>query len=327
MHKILKFLVFLLIFSSFVFSGEKIVVGVELEPDRINPLYDEDHDPTLQLVFSGLTNHDEHNKIIPELAKEWKVSEDGLEYTFILRDDVFWHDGVKFGVDDVIFTIKSAMDKKLNAPAISNYENVKSVEKLNENSLKVTLKEPFPPFLDALSFGMIPKHILENKDISKDKFNSNPVGTGPYKVSKWKKGEFIEFVANNNFYKNTPKIKNVFLKIIPDAKTRFLQLKSGDIDVAMIDSSFVNLLQNDEKIKILRFKSADYRALMFNFKNEIFKDQNVRIALNYFINKDEIVKNVLHDYGFKINNPLALFKFAKNSKFVYEYNPKKAMKF
>ncbi len=323
MHKILKFLVFLLIFSSFVFSGEKIVVGVELEPDRINPLYDEDHDPTLQLVFSGLTNHDEHNKIIPELAKEWKVSEDGLEYTFILRDDVFWHDGVKFGVDDVIFTIKSAMDKKLNAPAISNYENVKSVEKLNENSLKVTLKEPFPPFLDALSFGMIPKHILENKDISKDKFNSNPVGTGPYKVSKWKKGEFIEFVANNNFYKNTPKIKNVFLKIIPDAKTRFLQLKSGDIDVAMIDSSFVNLLQNDEKIKILRFKSADYRALMFNFKNEIFKDQNVRIALNYFINKDEIVKNVLHDYGFKINNPLALFKFAKNSKFVYEYNPKK----
>ena len=163
------------------------MVAIEEQTPRINPLYDEDHDPTLSLVFSGLTSHDENSNVVPELAKSWQVSDDGLEYVFELRDDAFWHDGVKFSAKDVKFTIEAAQDKKLNAPAISNYEVVKSVEILGDYKVKITLSEPFPPFLDALSFGVLPEHILKGKDIATDKFNDAPIGTGAYKLVKWKK--------------------------------------------------------------------------------------------------------------------------------------------
>jgi len=84
-----------LLFSAFAYANENaVVVAIEEQTPRINPLYDEDHDPTLSLVFSGLTSHDENSHVVPELAKSWQVSDDGLEYVFELRDDAFWHDGL-----------------------------------------------------------------------------------------------------------------------------------------------------------------------------------------------------------------------------------------
>ena len=90
-------LAFFLLFGVCLYANDsKVVVAIEEQTPRINPLYDEDHDPTLSLVFSGLTSHDENSVLVPELAKSWQVSDDGLEYVFELRDDAFWHDGVKF---------------------------------------------------------------------------------------------------------------------------------------------------------------------------------------------------------------------------------------
>ena len=313
-----------LLFSAFAYANENaVVVAIEEQTPRINPLYDEDHDPTLSLVFSGLTSHDENSHVVPELAKSWQVSDDGLEYIFELRDDAFWHDGVKFSAKDVKFTIEAAQDKKLNAPAISNYEVVKSVEILGDYKVKITLKEPFPPFLDALSFGVLPEHILKGKDIATDKFNDAPIGTGAYKLVKWKKDESLEFVANDKFYKGEPKIKRLFLKIVGDENLRLIGLKSGEIDVALISPTGVNFIKDDKKLSLLKFKSADYRALMFNFNDPIFQDKNVRIALNYAVNKDEIVKKLFHGYASVANNPIEK-SFANDSEFKFSYDPQKA---
>ena len=305
-----------LLFSIFAYANENaVVVAIEEQTPRINPLYDEDHDPTLSLVFSGLTSHDENSHVVPELAKSWQVSDDGLEYIFELRDDAFWHDGVKFSAKDVKFTIEAAQDKKLNAPAISNYEVVKNVEILGEYKVKITLSEPFPPFLDALSFGVLPEHILKGKDIATDKFNDAPIGTGAYKLVKWKKDESLEFVANEKFYKGEPKIKRLFLKIVGDENLRLVGLKSGEIDVALISPTGVNFIKDDKKLSLLKFKSADYRALMFNFNDPLFQDKNVRIALNYAVNKDEIVKNLFHGYASVANNPIEK-SFANDEEFL-----------
>ena len=313
-----------LLFSACAYANENaVVVAIEEQTPRINPLYDEDHDPTLSLVFSGLTGHDENSNVVPELAKSWQVSDDGLEYVFELRDDAFWHDGVKFSAKDVKFTIEAAQDKKLNAPAISNYEVVKSVEILGDYKVKITLKEPFPPFLDALSFGVLPEHILKGKDIATDKFNDAPIGTGAYKLVKWKKDESLEFVANDKFYKGEPKIKRLFLKIVGDENLRLVGLKSGEIDVALISPTGVNFIKDDKKLSLLKFKSADYRALMFNFNDPLFQDKNVRIALNYAVNKDEIVKKLFHGYASVANNPIEK-SFANDSEFKFSYDPQKA---
>lgn len=316
------FLILSFIFNFALANAKKdtLIVGIENESSRLNPLYDEDHDPTLSLLFSGLTKHDENTKVTPDLAKSWEISGDGLTYIFTLRDDVLWHDGVKFTAQDVKFTIESAKDKKLNAPALVNYEMVKDVEILDDYKVKITLDTPFPPFLDALSFGVLPKHLLDGKDIDSDKFNENPVGTGPYKFVNWKKGENIEFVANEKYYKGTPNIKKVFLKLVGDANVRLMQLKSGELDAALIDFSGVNLAKKSKNLNILKFKSADYRALMFNFNHEILKDKDIRIALNYFINKEKIVKTLLHEQGSVANNPIE--NFIKSDK-VYEFDPKK----
>ncbi|AKT90321.1 dipeptide/oligopeptide/nickel ABC transporter, periplasmic substrate-binding protein [Campylobacter ureolyticus RIGS 9880] len=320
MKHIFKLFLLISFVLNFALAKDVLVVGIENESSRLNPLYDEDHDPALSLLFSGLTRHDENTKVTPDLAKSWEVSKDGLTYIFDLRDDAYWHDGVKFTAQDVKFTIESAKDKKLNAPAISNYEMVKDVEILGDYKIKVTLDTPFPPFLDALSFGILPKHLLEGKDIATYQFNDNPIGTGPYKFVNWKKGESIEFVANDKFYKGTPKIKKVFLKVVPDANVRLMQLKSGELDAGLIDFSGVEMAKNSKNLNILKFKSADYRALMFNYNNEVLKDRDVRVALNYFIDKNDMVKTLLHTHGSVANNPIQ--NYIQSDK-VYEFNPKK----
>lgn len=329
MKNFFKILILSLLFLSTAFGAkipqDTIIVGIEAETPRINPLYDEDHDPTLSLVFSGLTNHDENSNLVPELATSWKVSEDGKVYEFVLREDVLWHDGVKFSPEDVKFTIEAAKDEKLNAPAISNYEMVKSVEVTGPNSVKITLSEPFPPFLDTLSFGMLPKHILEGKDINSDEFNNKPVGTGAYKVTEWKKGEYIKFVANDKFYKGAPKTKNIFLKVLADANIRLLQLKSGEIDAALIDPSGVKSVEKSKTLKVLRFASADYRALMFNMNDELFKDKNVRKAINYAVDKSSFVNVLLHGYGFEAHNPIQTsWANSDDKELMFKYDPKKA---
>ncbi|WP_205569844.1 ABC transporter substrate-binding protein, partial [Klebsiella pneumoniae] len=129
-------------------------------------------------------------------------------------------------------------------------------------------------------------------------------GTGPYKFIKWKKGEYVEFKANENFYLAKVKTSRIIIKHIFDPSIASVELKNGKIDAALIDVSLLNIFKNDDQFKILREKSADYRALMFNLDNEFLKDVKIRQALNYAVYKQSIVKNLLHDYGFVANHPL-----------------------
>ncbi|WP_120946292.1 ABC transporter substrate-binding protein [Helicobacter labacensis] len=303
---------------------DTIVVGIENETARINPLFDEDHDSALDFVFSGLTRFSPDMKIEPDLAKSWTVSKDGLVWVFNLRQDVSWHDGQKFSAQDVKFTIEQALNEKLNAPARASFEEVKSVEVLSPYQLKITLKSPFPPLLDALSIGVLPKHLLEGKDLNTDAYNQHPIGTGPFKFAKWQKGSYISFVANEHFYRGSPKAKKVILKIVPDYNVRTYEIKNGSLDVALVEPNLVRALERDPHIKIMDMKSADYRALMFNFHNDLLKSLAVRQAINYAINRELIAHKILHGYGFAANNPIqASWANDKNAK-SYPYNPQKA---
>lgn len=304
---------------------DTLIIAEENEIDRINPAFSEDHDAAISLVFSGLTRFDDNMNLQPDLAKSWSISKDGLSYEFILRDDVLWHDGVKFSADDVKFSIESFKNPKNNSSVYVNFEDVKNVEVLSNNKVKITLIKPYPAFLDALSVGMLPKHLLENKDLNTDLFNQNPIGTGPYKFVKWKKGEYILFNANENFYLQKVQTPKLILKHIMDPSVASVELKNKKIDAALIDVSLLESFKKDKDFNILREKSADYRALMFNLNNEFLKSKNVRIALNYAVDKASIVKNVLHGYGFVANHPLEnSWASPKNFK-TYEYNPQKAM--
>ena len=164
-----------------LWAKDMLIIGVENEAVKINPAYSEDHDAVIGLIFSGLVRFDENMKVQPDLAKSWSISQDGLVYEFELRDDVLWHDGVKFSAKDVKFSLEAFKNPKNNAEIYVNFKDIKSVEILNDYKVKITLSKPFVAFLDSLSAGILPAHLFEKENLNTSKFNQNPVGTGAFK--------------------------------------------------------------------------------------------------------------------------------------------------
>lgn len=149
--------------------------------------------------------------------------------------------------DDVKFSLEAFKNPKNNSSVYVNFEDIKSVEILNPSHVKITLFKPYPAFLDALSIGMLPKHLLENENLNTSSFNQNPIGTGPYKFVKWKKGEYVEFKANEHFYLDKVKTPRLIIKHIFDPSVASVELKNGKIDAALIDVSLLNIFKKDEK--------------------------------------------------------------------------------
>lgn len=303
---------------------DAIVIAVENQNDRLNPLFSEDHDEAIGLIFSGLTRFDEDMKLQGDLAKSWSVSKDGLTYNFELRRDVLWHDGMKFSAKDVAFTLESLQDSKINSPLQANFEAIKDIKIIDDFHITITLKTPFPPFLDALSVGILPFHLLERENLNTTTFNQKPIGTGAFKFSGWKKGQYISLVANENYHLGKVQSPKLILKHISDPNISALELKNGSVDVALVGFEMVSHFSADKNFSVLIEKSADYRALMYNFNNPLFKSKEFRQALNYAVDREMIVQKLLHSLGSVAHHPLQnSWANPKNIDRI-EYNPKKA---
>jgi peptide/nickel transport system substrate-binding protein len=303
---------------------KSIVLGIENESEKLNPLFNDEHDDAVFLIFSGLVRFNEKNEAVPDLAKSWDVSPDKLTYTFYLRNDVKWHDGKPFTAEDVKFTIEQILNPKNNAEIKFKFEEIESVEVVDPYQVKIKVKAPFPPLVDVMATGMIPKHLLEGKDINNDAFNQSPVGTGPYKLGEWKKGQYMTLVANKEFYRGAPKNEKAILKFIPNQSVRAVQLETGEIDVALIDPAQMERIGKVADLKTYRMTTADYRVMMYNMKSPLWQDVRVRQALNYAVNRDAMVKGVLLGWGKPAYGPLQL-NWANNPNVTkYDYNPEKA---
>ena len=131
---------------------------------RINPALDE-HGEINILIFDGLTAHDADNAVVPALAERWEYNEDTYTYTIYLRQDVKWHDGESFTAEDVKFTIEAIMDPANESENASNYEDVKAIDVIDDYTVAFTLAEPNVAFLQYMSIGMLPAHLLEGQDM------------------------------------------------------------------------------------------------------------------------------------------------------------------
>ena len=163
----------------------------------INPaLYE--HGEINSLIFSGLTAHDADNKVVPALAESWEYDEDSYTYTFHLRKDVKWHDGEPFTANDVVFTLTEILDAENQSEIASNYEDIISMVALDDYTFVLGLKAPNVAMLDYLTVGILPRHLLEGKNLITDEFNQKPVGTGPYKLTNWDVGQSITLEKNED---------------------------------------------------------------------------------------------------------------------------------
>lgn len=308
-----------------------ITVGFGADAKRLLPLLASDSasGEISGLIFNGLTKYDKDIKIIGDLAESWEVKRNGLEIIFHLRKNVRWHDGVEFTADDVVFTYKTVTDPKVPTPYGSNYGPVEKVEAVDKYTVRVTYKEPYAPALESWGMGIIPKHILEGKDITSEEFNRKPIGTGPYRLKEWVTGQKIVLEAFDDYFEGRPNINRYIARIIPDQATTFLELKFGGIDYMALTPPQYKLQTDTPLFKRyfqrFRFPAFGYTYLGYNLQDQRFADKRVRLALSHAINKKDIIDGVLLGYGTPCTGPFPPESWAYNPEVKdIEYNPEKA---
>lgn len=291
---------------------------------RINPAMDE-HGEINILLFNGLTAHDGDNQVVPGLAKSWEFDEAACTYTFYLEEDVTWHDGEAFTADDVKFTIEAIMDPENGSENAPNYEDVEEITVIDEHTISFKLSAPNVAFLDYMTMAVLPKHLLEGEDMQTSDFFRNPVGTGPYKLASWDEGQAITLTKNESYFKGEPNIDTIIFKIVTDDNAKALQLKSGELDLALLTPKDAAAFADDANYTCYDMKTSDYRGILFNFWNEYWQNnRDIIPAVCYGIDREAIVEAVLLGQGMTAYGPLQRNIYNNEDVEHYDYNPEKA---
>ena len=305
-------------------SGSTLVYGSG-DYTAINPaLYE--HGEINLLLFAGLTAHGASNEVIPDVAEKWEFDESTNTYTFHLRDDVYFHDGVQLTAADAKFTLEAIMDPANASENASNYEDILSVEAPDDFTLKIQLSAPNVAMLDYLTMGILPAHLLEGKDLATDAFNQNPVGAGPYCLAEWDAGQSITLKRNEQYHRGAPKIETIIFKIVEDSQARALQLQSGELNLAQVTPEDAQNFRDSEQYTVYDMQTADYRGILYNFNSEFFgKHPELPAILSYAVDRQAIVDAVLQGSGQAAYSPLQKGEFNNPDMEKYEYAPEKAM--
>ncbi|GAQ94106.1 peptide/nickel transport system substrate-binding protein [Thermodesulfovibrio aggregans] len=291
------FSLFVLVFiscSSTSRTYEGIVIALDSEPKRINPLFLTDLNSHMvsNIIFKGLIRINEKGIAEPELAESWEIKNNGLEIVFHLKENIYWHDGEKFKAEDVVFTYELFNSPQVASPRRGVLGPVKEIKVINPLTLAVIYKEPYGSAIESWSIGILPSHI--GKKVLEPSFDNEPIGTGAFRIEKWQKGQFIFLISFDKFYGRKPATGKIILKFIPDPTTRYLELKSGKIDVAELPS----YMKTDElSSQFNRYKADSFRytCLGFNLKKHPFIDEKFRKAVAYSIDKEELINSVLKE--------------------------------
>ncbi|MCD6550247.1 peptidoglycan-binding protein [bacterium] len=318
-------------------EGGFFIEGIVGQPALINPIYaplnDVDRD-LVEILFPSLMKYNQEGKIVKDLAKDLEIKENGKIYEFSIKDNVFWSDGEKVTVDDIIFTVKTVQNSDYRSPLRAEWLGI-DVEKISEYKLRFKLQKASPVFLEATTLKILPKHIWQN--ISPEKFpldtlhNLQPVGSGPYKVESIKKDPKTGFIESITLKKDenylTPSyIPEIQFKFFKTEKELLQAAKRGEIDSFSL-SNFENIKEVPRIFSLHSYISPRYFAVFFNpQKAKILEDQNIRKALNLATDKEAIIEEVLSGYGKKIDSPLMpeIYEFATPS-VTYNFDLKKAI--
>lgn len=207
-----------------------------------------------------------------------------------------WHDGKEFTAGDVKFTCEKILDPEVASPLKPYFEFVERIDVVDDHTLRIQLSKPYAPFLERLVVGIIPRHLLEGKDIKIAEFNQHPVGTGPFKFGEWKKGERLVMEANPDYFLGKPEIDRVVVYFIPDENTRLLQLTKGEVDVALLPPKLAAKAQS-QNIQVVTVPTGEWCGIGLPYENPLFRDRNLRQALAYAIDKQAIIDKILEDKG------------------------------
>jgi len=318
-------------------AGGTLVVGRGTDANSLDPAEATSFEAIkcADWSFDGLVRFDGNShKIVPALAESWKVSEDGLVWTFNLRKGVKFHDGTPVNADAVVFSFERQRDKsnpywdKRFARWSAKFGAIKLTEKVDDYTVNVHLKAPAPALLVNLTLYI--GHIVSPTAVQKDKdgFRQNPVGTGYFKFVKWVKDDYIEYEANKDYWDGPPKVDRLIVKIIPDNEVRLLALKKGEIHFAYgIPYPHFGEIDKSKDMKLYSTTTLGISYLAMNVEKKPFDNLKVRQAVNHAINKNRLFKTVFYGYGGVAKQTIPPSWWGHNADVPQtEYNPEKAKK-
>ncbi|MDR6967959.1 peptide/nickel transport system substrate-binding protein [Flavobacterium arsenatis] len=302
-------------------------------------------------LFNGLVQLDDSLNVKPDLAKSWKISEDGTTYTFILRNDVYFHKSVYFGKDstrtananDFEYSFNRLLDEKIASPGRWILQNVEKFSALNDTVFEIKLIKPFPAFLGLLTMkyaSVVPKEVVEAKE---NDFRSSPIGTGPFQFKLWE--ENVKLVLRKNplyFEKDEdgnqlPYLEAVAITFLPDKQSGFLQFVQGKLDfISGLDPSYKDEIltqkgdlqekyKNDVNLITGPYLNTEYLGFRMDGNDKTVQDKRIRQAMNYGFDRAKMIMYLRNGMGTPatsgmIPNGLPSFNNFKG----YDYDVEKA---
>ncbi|GAB7562893.1 peptide-binding protein [Methylobacillus methanolivorans] len=285
-----------------------------------------------QNIFSSLLRYDKNLEFEGELAESWNISADQKVITFKLKPNLKWADGKPLTSADILFTWKLITDDKTRTPYASDYKLVIKAEIPDARTFRVSYAEPYAPAVNSWAgLDILPKHLLEGKDINNTAFARNPVGSHYYQLEKWRPGEQISLVRNPLSTQGQPRIDRLVSRFIPDEASQFLELMANNIDtMGLSPVQYARIFparpELQKKFSLYKELGNSYTYLGFNLKHKPFDDIRVRKAINYAIDKQELIDGVLLGMGEPVASPYKPgTRWSNPNLKPYAYDPAKAL--
>ena len=287
--------------------------GVAGNPQYINPLLCHTHEidrDLCSLLFRGLTRLDQQGRVVPDLAERW-TAPDGLVYTFTLRENQFWHDGKPVTIDDLLFTIE--MMQNPDSPILPDLAELwrsVTVEPVDEHTVRLLLDEPFAPFLDFTTIGLLPKHIWQDvppSELLTSPLNLRPVGNGPMQATLTS-AQFIRLEHNPYSSEDIPMVSALEFHFYPDYPSIYAAYTEGELDgVSQVMQSDISLAQARTDMQLFSAPLSTYVGVVFNLQNPdvpFLQDAIVRRALYHALDREQLLHDVVGGHGVLASSPI-----------------------
>lgn len=322
--------------------GGTYVEGIVGTPRYLNPLlvgaHNEAERDVCTLLFSGLTRLNARGEIVGDLARSWEISPDGLRYTFRIRPNARWHDGIPVTADDVLFTVGLLKDPEFPGPpeaAVEVWRTVE-VEKVDSRTVRFVLPQPYAPFLDVTTIGIVPAHLLKGiraTELTETEFNLKPIGSGPFRLTEveFENGAITGILLEPfpDYYLEAPYLGHVQLRFYPDQQAVLDAYASEETEgIAHLQATDLQRLPLLPGLNLFSAQLAEYGVVFVNMRRAdlpFFKESEVRQALLYALDRQLIIDEALEGQAVVAHSPLVPGTWAYDDMLPhYTYNPTRA---
>lgn len=322
-------------------KGGTFIFGRGGDSVGLDPALEEDGESfkVCDNIYDTLVQYkDGSTDLEPGLAEKWESSEDGLTWTFFLRKGVKFHDGTPFDADAVLFSLNRQHDKTHPFHNVSGSyvywvatglaEIVDKITAIDDFTIQITLKTAYAPFIYTIA--ITPFSIVSPTAVKEygDAYFNNPVGTGPFKFSRWDKKDKIVLLANDDYWGGRPNLDRVVFRSIPDNAVRLIELQQGGLHAMEFPNpDDLQQIEQDDSLKLLTQPGMNIGYLAMNFEKPPLDNQKVRLAINHAIDKTTIIKHLYQGLGMPAKNPIPPTLWSYDDTIQdYEYNPELAKK-